>query len=66
MAGWYCMCQCDEETVDHLLIHCSDFSFFGILCSVLFISIELFREGCWNYYLDGGTGLKGISPTFGI
>ena len=23
MAGWCCMCQCDEETVDHLLIHCS-------------------------------------------
>jgi hypothetical protein len=23
MAGWCCMCQCAEETVDHLLIHCS-------------------------------------------
>ena len=22
MAGWCCMCQCAEETVDHLLIHC--------------------------------------------
>ena len=22
MAGWCCMCQCDGETVDHLLIHC--------------------------------------------
>ena len=23
MAGWCCMCQCVNETVDHLLIHCS-------------------------------------------
>uniref|UniRef100_A0A2N9EHD8 Reverse transcriptase zinc-binding domain-containing protein n=1 Tax=Fagus sylvatica TaxID=28930 RepID=A0A2N9EHD8_FAGSY len=22
MVGWCCMCQCDGETVDHLLIHC--------------------------------------------
>ena len=22
MVGWYCMCQCDGETVDHLLLHC--------------------------------------------
>uniref|UniRef100_A0A2N9EL19 Reverse transcriptase domain-containing protein n=1 Tax=Fagus sylvatica TaxID=28930 RepID=A0A2N9EL19_FAGSY len=23
MAGWCCMCCCDGETVDHLLLHCS-------------------------------------------
>ena len=23
MAGWSCMCRCEGETVDHLLLHCS-------------------------------------------
>jgi hypothetical protein len=23
MVGWCCMCRCDGETVDHLLLHCS-------------------------------------------
>jgi hypothetical protein len=23
IAGWCCMCRCDGETVDHLLLHCS-------------------------------------------
>jgi hypothetical protein len=64
MAGWCCMCQCAKETVDHLLIHCSAIQ--TLLCSVLFTSIGFCREGCWNYYLGGGIGLEGISPTFGI
>jgi hypothetical protein len=24
MAGWCCMCHCDGETVDHLLLHCPE------------------------------------------
>ena len=23
MVGWCCMCRCNGETVDHLLLHCS-------------------------------------------
>ena len=23
MVSWYCMCQCNGEAVDHLLIQCS-------------------------------------------
>ena len=22
LAGWYCMCRCCGETMDHLLLHC--------------------------------------------
>ena len=23
LAGWCCLCRCDEETISHLLLHCS-------------------------------------------
>ena len=22
LLNWWCLCRCEEETVDHLLIHC--------------------------------------------
>ena len=33
LVNWCCMCQCSEESVDHLLIHCTQVS---SLCSLVF------------------------------
>jgi hypothetical protein len=38
MTSWYCMCQCDGETVDHLLLHCK---IAGVLWNYVFQSFGL-------------------------
>jgi hypothetical protein len=66
MAGWCCMCRCEGETVDHLLLHCNVVQKLWNLSLILFTSIGSCRGGWWTYYLGGGIGLGGILHTFGI
>ena len=60
LANWCCMCCCDGESVDHLLLHCpithSLWAFIRGLCWVRW----------WVGYLVGISGLGSIIRKFGI
>ena len=56
LVNWFCMCWCDEETVDHLLLHCKFayalwsevFLIFGIQW-VMLKTVASLLFGWWNW-----------------
>lgn len=58
MIEWYCMCKRNEETIDHLLLHCEAasnfwqpvFSLFGLDWVMLRWVVNIL--GCWKGWFD--------------
>jgi hypothetical protein len=66
MAGWCCMCCCDGETVDHLLLHCNAAQ---KLWNYVFLTFQVhwvLPRQVGICYLGGIIGLVSIILTFGI
>ena len=63
LVGWCCMCRCNGEMVDHLLLHCS-IAF--ELWSFAFTSFGIFSGCYWSYCLVGGIELVSTHSAFGI
>ena len=63
LVGWCCMCRCNGEMVDHLLLHCS-IAF--ELWNFAFRSFGIFSGCYWSYCLVGGIELVSTHSAFGI
>ena len=68
LAGWCCLCRCDEETISHLLLHCSiayglwSFAFWRFC--ILWV-----LPGCVSvffFFFVGIIGWESINLRFGI
>ena len=59
---WCIMCRCNEETVDHLLLHC-DKAY--RLWSLVFRSFGSCQDQLQILFLVGGIGLESICLAFG-
>ena len=65
LANRCCMCCCDGESVDHLLLHCPVTHSYGLLCFRPLVFIGLCQDQWLVYYLVGISGLGSIIQTFG-
>ena len=69
LVNWCCMCQCDEETVDHLLLHCKFayvlwsevFLIFGIQW-VMLKAIASLLFGWWNWLRKHSSNIWNMVP----
>ena len=66
LATWCCMCCCDGESVDHLLLHCPILIPFGLLCFRPLVFIGLCQDQWQVCYLVGISGSGNIIQTSGI
>ena len=57
LAGWCCMCKADDESMDHLFIHCGAAQLLWSLVFRSFGWFGCFRIEFWIYYLAGRIGL---------
>ena len=66
LVNWCCMCCCDGESVDHLLLHCPVTHTLWTLMLRLLVFIGLCQDRWRDCYLVGISGLGSITRIFGI
>ena len=66
LVNWCCLCRCDEETVDHLLLHCKFAYALWIEVLIMFGVQWMMPDTIVSLLLLGGIGWELTFQRFGI
>ena len=68
LVNWCCMCHCNEEMIDHLLIHCEiAYALWSELFMIFGIPwVLLDKVASLPFFLDGASNLQSIPRMCGI